>query len=371
MKKIDKIFADYIKHLYRTSTGSVALGGKVRALCELLDALPDFTKKNYLAYKKSHEVLDNWRTHVDVCDDFASYVFRQKDLPLGTDEIKTVRGLQKLEGVSQANQDAVSSWISDVSCSNDYSKSFIRILRDGMLGFFGYAEKFTNENAKRYVQTLVEKGNKPATICLRITALRRYAGDHNIAISIKAPKIKKQLSLENIPSEAEYRRLLDYLRGKSLRDYIMVFALATTGARVSELIQFKIEDILNGEVVLRGKGNKYRRFFFVKSLQDEVRKLVAQSHESGYLFKSRYGDVITTRGVAEKLKRHGLKCKIDPKKMHPHAFRHFFAKQYLKKNKDIVALADLLGHGGLDTTRIYLQRTNEEQRRDFQRNVTW
>ena len=64
-------------------------------------------------------------------------------------------------------------------------------------------------------------------------------------------------------------------------------------------------------------------------------------------------------------------CGIDSRKMHAHAFRHFFAKMFLKKNKDVIQLADLLGHGSVDTTRIYLQKSYDEQKRDFNRNVTW
>lgn len=49
----------------------------------------------------------------------------------------------------------------------------------------------------------------------------------------------------------------------------------------------------------------------------------------------------------------------------------FFAKMFLKKNKDVIQLADLLGHGSVDTTRIYLQKSYDEQKKDFNRNVTW
>lgn len=61
----------------------------------------------------------------------------------------------------------------------------------------------------------------------------------------------------------------------------------------------------------------------------------------------------------------GRKCGIDKSKMHPHAFRHFFAKMYLKKNKDVVQLAELLGHGSIDTTRIYLQKSYDEQKENL------
>ena len=57
--------------------------------------------------------------------------------------------------------------------------------------------------------------------------------------------------------------------------------------------------------------------------------------------------------------------------MHAHAFRHFFAKMFLEKNKDVIQLADLMGHENIDTTRIYLQKSYEEQKKEFNRSVTW
>jgi site-specific recombinase XerD len=80
---------------------------------------------------------------------------------------------------------------------------------------------------------------------------------------------------------------------------------------------------------------------------------------------------MTTRGVSQCLKAIGDKVGIPKEKMHPHAFRHFFAKMYLRKTKDVVGLADLLGHGSVDTTRIYLQKSKEEQRQSFNRTITW
>ena len=67
----------------------------------------------------------------------------------------------------------------------------------------------------------------------------------------------------------------------------------------------------------------------------------------------------------------GEKAGVDRSKMHPHAFRHFFAKMYLKNSKDVIQLADILGHGSVDTTRIYLQKTKQEQMKDINKNVKW
>jgi site-specific recombinase XerD len=67
----------------------------------------------------------------------------------------------------------------------------------------------------------------------------------------------------------------------------------------------------------------------------------------------------------------GEKCGVAIEKMHPHAFRHFFAKMYLKKTKDVVALSEILGHGSVDITRIYLQKSYDEQKREIDRVVNW
>ena len=62
---------------------------------------------------------------------------------------------------------------------------------------------------------------------------------------------------------------------------------------------------------------------------------------------------------------------IDPTVVHPHYFRHLFAKNFLSKNNDLVLLVDLMGHESVDTTRIYLQRSTLEQSRLVDRVVDW
>lgn len=202
--------------------------------------------------------------------------------------------------------------------------------------------------------------------------MRNWASSLKKPVKIKRPKFRRNLNIENVPSEKDYKNLLDYLQTLSNKDYYYwIKTLATTGARISEFLQFKWEDIERGDVILKGKGSKYRRFFFQKSLQQEITAYIRANHKSGSLCIARNGQIMTTRGFAERLKSWAPKCNIDKTKMHAHAFRHFFAKMYLKNNKDVVQLAELLGHGSVDTTRIYLQKSYAEQKKDFNRNVNW
>ena len=57
--------------------------------------------------------------------------------------------------------------------------------------------------------------------------------------------------------------------------------------------------------------------------------------------------------------------------MHPHSFRHRFAKSFIDRYKDICFLADLLGHESIDTTRIYVRKTATEQREIVDNIVDW
>ena len=123
---------------------------------------------------------------------------------------------------------------------------------------------------------MLEEGKySPATISLRITAIERFSKWIKKPIELKRPKMKRKLDVSNVPTEDEYNRLLEYLETKSNKDYyFFIKVLGTTGARLSEFLQFTWEDIVAGEVTLRGKGNKYRRFFFQKQLQREVKTYV-------------------------------------------------------------------------------------------------
>jgi len=92
---------------------------------------------------------------------------------------------------------------------------------------------------------------------------------------------------------------------------------------------------------------------------------------SGYIFLNRFGKRITTRGISQQLKNFATKYGIDQKVVYPHSFRHRYAKNFLEKYNDISLLADLLGHESIQTTRIYLRKTANEQQEIVDKIVTW
>ena len=109
-----------------------------------------------------------------------------------------------------------------------------------------------------------------------------------------------------------------------------------------------------------------------KKLRNEASEWL--KHEgifTGYIFKNRYGRVISARGIAQQLKHFATEYGIDSKVVYPHSFRHRFAKNFLEKYNDIAFLADLMGHESIETTRIYLRRTATEQQAIVDKVVTW
>lgn len=215
---------------------------------------------------------------------------------------------------------------------------------------------------------------KPKTVNLRIQALNKYLEYRGkVKLRLKSVKVQQRSFLENVISDADYKFLKTSLRRDNHLDwYFVVRFLAATGARVSELIQMKAEHVLVGYFDIYSKGGKIRRIYIPKSLRTEAEEwLKAQDKCSGYLFLNRYGERITTRGIAQQLKNYAHKYGLNADVIYPHSFRHRYAKNFLEKFNDISLLADLMGHESIETTRIYLRRTSLEQQEIVDNVVTW
>ena len=150
----------------------------------------------------------------------------------------------------------------------------------------------------------------------------------------------------------------------------MVKVLAKTGARISEALKFTKADLLKGSVTMPTKG-KVRTIYFPDSLVKELMPYLTKMNERDSIFQNQYGKPITSRGVSGELKKYAVKYGIPRENVHPHAFRHFFAIQFLKRNNNISLLADILGHSGVNTTMIYLRMSQKQQKTELDEAVNW
>lgn len=234
-------------------------------------------------------------------------------------------------------------------------------------------QELTKENLLLYKMSLIETF-KPKTVNLRIQALNKYLEYlHKPRLRLKSVKVQQRTYLENVISNEDYTFLKNRLKKENnLEWYFVVRFLAATGARVSELVQLKVEHVNVGYYDIYTKGGKIRRLFIPKKLRDEALVWINfTNRDSGYLFLNRFGERITTRGIAQQLKNFALKYGLNPKVVYPHSFRHRYAKNFLEKFNDISLLADLMGHESIETTRIYLRRTASEQQAIVDKIITW
>lgn len=234
-------------------------------------------------------------------------------------------------------------------------------------------DSFSKENLLAYKGFLLEYF-KPKTVNLRLQGINKYLQYiHKEELQLKFVKVQQKNFLENVISNADYQFLKTQLKkDNNLEWYFVVWFLAATGARVSELIQIKVEHVRLGYFDLYSKGGKLRRLYIPKILKEEALDwLKSINRNSGYLFLNRFYERITTRGIAQQLKNYARKYGISEKVVYPHSFRHRYAKNFLEKYSDIALLADLMGHESIETTRIYLRRTASEQQEIVDTVVTW
>ena len=239
-----------------------------------------------------------------------------------------------------------------------------------------YLEHYKVVNKKNllaYKGYLVENF-KPQTVNLRLQAVNRYLEFSKLEkLKMKFVKAQQKNFLENVISDADYKFLKARLKADGYEQwYFIVWFMAATGARVSELLQIKAEHVSVGYLDLYSKGGKMRRIYIPKRLCTEAAKwLKGRGVISGYLFTNRTGNRISTRGIAIQLKHFAETYGINREVVYPHSFRHRFAKNFLEKFNDIALLADLMGHESIETTRIYLRRTASEQQKIVDKVVVW
>lgn len=239
-----------------------------------------------------------------------------------------------------------------------------------------YLEHYKEVNKKNllaYKGYLVENF-KPQTVNLRLQAVNKFLEfSKQEKLRMKFVKAQQKNFLENVISDADYKFLKTKLKSDGYDQwYFIVWFMAATGARVSELLQIKAEHVSVGYLDLYSKGGKMRRIYIPKKLCTEATKwLKERGLTTGYLFTNRTGNCLSTRGIAIQLKHFAETYGINREVVYPHSFRHRFAKNFLEKFNDIALLADLMGHESIETTRIYLRRTASEQQKIVDKVVTW
>ena len=181
-------------------------------------------------------------------------------------------------------------------------------------------------------------------------------------LKVKTLKIQRQIfaDKEKELTKAEYERLLTAAKNKrNERLYYLMQTIGSTGLRISELKYVTCEAVKAGQAVINCKG-KIRKVFLPKQLCKMLKAYIKQQHiKSGSVFITKTGRPLHRSTVWKMLKDLCESANVSRSKVFPHNFRHLFARTFYSLQKDIVRLADILGHSSINTTRIYTIESGE------------
>lgn len=187
---------------------------------------------------------------------------------------------------------------------------------------------------------------------------------------IKAVKIQKQIfaRTEKELTKGEYERLLKAAKEKNNdRLYYLMQTICATGIRISELRFISVSAVKTGKAEINCKG-KLRTVFLPKQLCRMLKEYVNRhSIAEGSVFVTRTGKPIDRSNVWSDMKRLCESAGVSREKVFPHNLRHLFARTYYSLQKDIVRLADILGHTNVNTTRIYTMETGNVHRKQMEK----
>lgn len=165
-------------------------------------------------------------------------------------------------------------------------------------------------------------------------------------------------------TKAEYFRLLE-AAGRNERLHLLMQTICSTGIRVGELPCITCEALAEGRARVRCKG-KERIILLPKQLRARLlRYCRAHGVRTGCIFVTRSGRPLNRSNIWTEMKRLCAAAEVDPAKVFPHNLRHLFAVTFYRQHRDIVRLADILGHSNIETTRIYTVTSGSEHGRQI------
>ena len=229
----------------------------------------------------------------------------------------------------------------------------------------------TRETAAAWKETLLREGYAPATINSMLAAVNhffRFMGWEDCRV--KALRLQRRMfrPAEQELSREEYGRLVAAAREQGReRLGLLLETICATGIRVSEVAYITVEAAEKGRTDVSLKG-KIRTILLPNQL---CRKLLKYARRkkivSGEIFLTRNGTGLSRKQIWAEMKKLCQAAGVAPEKVFPHNLRHLFARSFYRACRDVVKLADVLGHSSVETTRIYLLATGEEHAREMER----
>ncbi len=214
-----------------------------------------------------------------------------------------------------------------------------------------------------YKSHLCEYYYAPASVNAMLSSLNSFFSFMEwFDLRLKNLKIQKQIfsSPEKELTKAEYERLLQAAKHrKNERLYLLMQTICSTGIRVSEVRYITVETVRRGMAEINCKGKRRQVFLPQKLCRILKSYCKEQKISSGPVFITKNRKPLDRSNIWSDMKKLCKTANVSEKKVFPHNLRHLFARTYYSLQKDIVRLADILGHSSVNTTRIYTRESGE------------
>ena len=228
-------------------------------------------------------------------------------------------------------------------------------------------EEVTKERTVIWKEHLIRQGYCPATINAMIVSLNRFLGFLGWQdCKVKTLRIQRKMFREDRRelSRLEYERLIETARNLGRERLVLLMeTICSTGIRVSEIKYITVEALRAGKAEITLKG-KIRTILLPGKLAKKLLKYAKkQKTVLGEIFLTRNGTGLSRKQIWAEMKSICAKAGVAASKVFPHNLRHLFARLFYRICRDIVRLADVLGHSSINTTRIYLVSSGTEHAR--------
>ena len=277
-----------------------------------------------------------------------------------------------LEYITYLRQVKKMAYNTEISYKRDLLKMSAYLKDKGIVEL----KEITETALNSYVLELEGNGMSPATISRNIASMKAffiYCMKHDLvdkdpAENLKAPKIDKKNPKVLSPSEMEMLLKQPRLENpKGLRDKAMLELLYSTGMRVSELVNLKVDDV-NMEVgyVTCHDAGRERTISFndrtKKALEmylADSRDHMTRSKDIQFLFTNCAGDSMSRQGFWKLIKYYAGRARIDGD-ITPHTLRHTFAAHMVDEGRDLHDVQMMLGHSDISTTQMYVRMKKQQ-----------
>ena len=232
------------------------------------------------------------------------------------------------------------------------------------------SREVTPETVHEWKKSLTERFS-PGTVNGKLAALNAlftFTGWTDCrARSLKLQRRAFRDDARELTRDEFYRLVATAERLGKDRLALLLEAIGSTGVRVSEVKYFTVESARLGRAEIALKG-KIRTILLPGKLCRKLLKYAwKQKIASGEIFLTRSGKPINRKQIWAEMKALCKQAGVEPGKVFPHNLRHLFAQTFYHQTRDVVKLADVLGHSSLSTTRIYLISTGAEHRRELEK----